>query len=257
MNYKKLKMVYGVLLLGGLMFRLISTLYTTEGRTGFLYPGFYVTGVLLSILALLCVATVTAFSLLTETSFLEEIKTNYLCGFFAFAVAVFSVVDILKMQFTDYFPLWQIAIVVMVGIANAAFFVYYAVMCFLKIKIAPVSYIVPLVFCIIKLIRFFAVTSSITIIMDNVFTTLYYAAAVIFMLELAGCANKYTENISSKRLLASGMAASMLAIISALPKIIKHLIDETAALHESSFSLALSIALGLFIMAVTIKNFND
>ena len=239
------------MLFGGLFFRLIATLFTLDGKTGFINQDFFAVSTILGILSVGCVAAAAIASAQCEGPAPVEMTVSLKTGIPAIAIAVFSVIDITKMEYSDYYPDWQIILVTAVGVINAAFFLYYAVCGLLRKKVWPVLYTVPLIFCIVKLVRFFAVTSSITLIADNVFTTLYYSSAVVFMLELVNYTNNAGPKHAGKKLLISGYAASMLAIINGLPRLVKLVADKEAVAHESIYSILLSLATGLYIIAVT------
>lgn len=255
MSIDKIEKIYPVLLVGGVLFRVISALFTVNGKTGFIDEDFYITSILLSVLALLCVIAAVIASFSCNDPSVRKGTPGIFTGIFSFLISALSVIDIVNMRYSDYFPNWQISLVGVVGIINAAFFLYLAVACFFKLKVPSALYAVPLIFSIVRLIRFFAVSSSITIITDNVFGTLCYAAAVIFMMEFAIFKNNFEANSSPKKLLASGVSASMLSVISTLPRIIKLAVDKTAVAHESVYSIALSLAMGLFIMSATFGAF--
>lgn len=257
MNYGKLKKIFFLLLAGGLLFRLISVVFTIDGKTGFINPDYFASGILLSVLSLACVIASAVMSFLCKETGNVKVKGGAVSGVLALLISGLSIVDILAMQYSSYFPTWQISVVIIMGVLNAVFFLYYAIMIVLGVKILPGLYVIPLLFSIIKLIRFFAITSSITIITDNIFAVLYYSLAVLFMLELVSVANNITGRAKPKILLATGLSASMLSVINSVPRIIKLLSDSSAVAHESVYSLALSLVLGLFIMTLTLKSFKD
>ena len=257
MNYKKIKLLYPSLLFLGLLFRVISTVYTIDGRTGFINPDFYVPSIILNLLSVLCIIFVAVAVLYIKTPEIKYTGPGIISAVIAFFVAVLSVIDMLSMKYTGVYPAWQVAVVRIAGILNAVFFLYFAVCAVLRVKIIPITYIAPLIFCIVKLVRFFAVTSSITIITDNVFTILAYAFLIFFFLEYAFYVNRYMEDFSLKKMIVYGVLASMFSVISALPRIIKLAVDQTAIMHESSYSIAITLLLGVFSGLITVKFFTE
>ena len=151
MSYKRVKLLYPSLLMLGLIFRIIATVYTIDGKTGFINQDFYVPSIILNVLSVLCVLFVAILVLYTKTPKKRYIKLGITNAVIAFIIAVLSVIDILSLKYTEYYHSWQVSFVKFAGVLNAVFFLYFTVCALLKIKIIPITYIAPVIFLIVKL----------------------------------------------------------------------------------------------------------
>ncbi len=254
MIYGQIKKCFYVLLSSALVLRTAENLLTTDGKTGFVKSGLGVINAVLTVLPLICVAVLAFLSVRVKYLPKKIAGPDLLSSASALFIAIFTVIDTFTVNSPESYPAWQIAIITVVGILNAVYFLLYAAS--LVINLPPLLSIIPLVFSIVRLVRFFAATSSITLITSNIFATFAYSACVIFMLEFASAQNGIGTKKIYRKFIAAGLCACVLCLISAVPDILKLIFDKTAVAHESVASVIQTAAMGVFCFAVTNRTFS-
>lgn len=242
MKYKHIMWVFGISLIAGIVIRTCQALFITDAQTGFIKPEYKMFGILMT--ALICLAAIVCIIVgLTVRRCPQKMpKVTPLGGIGSMLLGAFVFAEVAFILFETRLELWQAVALEVFGFLSGVFFIAYGLKAFVKYKLPGVFFAVPVVFWAVKLIKLFTSISSIALIAENIVLCLGCCAALVFMLEYAKLANNINIDRTSRYLLASGLCASNLSLVYAVPELIE-IIGRISVLKNK------------YAMSVVLKNF--
>lgn len=256
LKIEKTGRISAALFLIALLLRILSSVFMTDGRTGFAIPEYRVWSIVINLASAAFAAGGVIFMGRHVKFSPNGISPDILLALISAAVAVLSVKEGFTTESAATHQQWQIALVQVFGMLNAVFFFAYAISGIFGVKLPRLVFAIPLVHSMIRLVRFFAVTTSITVITDNIFSLIFDCIFIFFMLHFANVANAIGGKTSVKKLRIYGYAAFSSSMLCSIPRLAKLICDSNAKAHESIVSTVFSLVLGLFALVLTFNVFD-
>ncbi len=256
MKFKQIVLFFVIALPVSLALRFVQLFHIVEAETGFYKPGYGNWGGAVTAIILGVVLVIAVFAAFTHRSPKEPPKVKLGMGLASGVLAFVVAIELMIGSNTFGSIAWQRTMLYISGIAVVVWLVAYAIKDFMNIKLPPLTALVPCFFFIFKMICNFAGISSLALISDNVLLTAAYCVVLLFMLQFAKTYNGVDSKYGSRKLLAYGMASSLLCFVQSVPNIIFHLSSEQGYEHTAlvtSFSLLFT---GVFIIVFVFSHFS-
>lgn len=255
MKYKQIILFFCVALPVSLGLRLMQLFFIVEANTGFFKHEYdsWGNGITAIIIA---VGVITAvFSFFSHRSPENPPKTGLVMGIssvlLAFAVAM-------ELFFTN--GSYGVSVVIKIllylfGILFVLWLIVFSVKDFLNIKIPLLTYAIPCLYFVARLIYSFGEISSLALISDNIFLIAAYCAVLLFMLNFAKLYNNFDKEKGFRKLLASGLASVLFCFTQSVPNVVFHILSggysHTAV--QTNFSMFFT---GVFIAVFVFSHFS-
>ena len=245
MQFKKILLFFLVALPLSIALRLIQITYTVESATGFFLQEFEGFGnAMLAVIFAFC-AAVAIFAFFSHRSPEQPVSSNIPISITAICYSFPPVVR----------P-WQITLLNITGVATAAYFTALALKRFVNFPLPNALSLIPTVYLILRIICDFTAISSLALISDNLFLMASYAVSLLFMLNFAKLYNNAGGDYGSRKLMATGLAATIICFTQAIPHIIINFINGFQYLHTSMAANITVLFMGGFIAAYTFSHFS-
>lgn len=152
---------------------------------------------------------------------------------------------------------WQSSLLMLMGLAAAAFFVAYGISLISDFTLPPISAVIPVFYFIIKVICVFTSVSSLALITDNILMLAAYCTLLFFFLCFGKLYNGIDRRIQFQKAAGIGIClGAALALRNPVPHIIFNLSNGGAYRHTSNISNISLLAYGLFTAAFTLAHFS-
>ncbi len=237
-----------------MLLRTLQLIFTVEGRTGFIKQQYSAMGNFMTVVICAAVAAVAACASTVNrgTCTIQNVRPGV--AFASFAVAVTTIYEISSSIGVNSFIN---TLYVATGFVCAVFFMAYGIKGIYSYKLPAVTFIIPVIHFITKLVCTFINISSIALITENIFIVFTQCAVLIFMLEFAKLANNIGEGKNYKKLLGSGVAAIMLCAVSSVPPLVAAAIESNLVIHQAVHSIISTGFMGVYIFTVVMSHFGD
>lgn len=151
---------------------------------------------------------------------------------------------------------WHSVMLVFLSLMSAITFIAYALRNIYPYNFPSIMLICPSFYYVIKLINLFVSTSALVIVTENVFLLFTNSALLWFMFEFASYENQLGDSIKKpKRLFTCGVVATMLCLVTALPKLILFFSQKAQVPKADISASVLMMAQAIFILCYIIGNF--
>ena len=256
MKYKQILLFFLIALPLSMALRFIQLFHIVESNTGFYKQGFEVWGGNITAIIIGVIIAVGVFAMFSHRSPEKMPRVNLGMGISSGILAFVTAVELVFGGETFGAVLWQRNLLYILGVAMVLWLTVYAIKDFINIKLPNATAIIPCVYFIFKLICNFAGISSLALISDNVLLMAAYSIILLFMLEFAKAYNNIDTERGFRRLLASGLASTLVCMVQSVPNIVYHLVTEGGYLHTTMATNFGIFFTGVFIAMFTFTHFS-
>lgn len=256
MKYEKILLFSSIALPAVVLMRFLQLFFTVDVKTGFFKSEYEDAGRCLLVLIALGCAAVAVLCLTSHRNPENPPKKNLVTAVFSFITAAVTAIEILSESFAGTVMRWQSSLLMLMGLAAAAFFVAYGISLISDFTLPPISAVIPVFYFIIKVICVFTSVSSLALITDNILMLAAYCTLLFFFLCFGKLYNGIDREYNFRKLQASGFASVLLCLTQSVPHIIFNLSNGGAYRHTSNISNISLLAYGLFTAAFTLAHFS-
>lgn len=235
--------------------RFFQILFVEDPTTAFFKPGFEIYGNILSALILIACIGVIVLSLACGERPEQKPKSNIFVSITSLLLGVGIGYEILNETFTENIRVWQITLLDILGIFTCLFFFLYGIKMLFGFPMPKLFAIVPPLYFVMRLICIFTSISAISLIVDNAITLASHCAVVIFTANFARLINGFNPDNIFKKIAASGLTATILCFVDAIPRLYFILNKQSGYIHSGVSSPTSVLLCGLFILSFTLCYF--
>lgn len=239
---------FSISLLACLVIRTLQLLFTVDGATGFIKAEYRPIGIAMMLILFLAVIVSVIIGISVRRCPLKMPKVSPLLGISSMLMGAAILYEVFSISVLRNSNIYQIIALEAFGCFAGIFFIAYGLKAFVKFKMSPVFFVIPVLYWAIKLIYVFTNISSLALITDNILLCVCYCGVLVFMLEYAMLANKINVERTSRILMASALCAANLSLVCSLPRFIAIVTGHTEGLHESVSSMVTVLFTGVFII---------
>ncbi len=182
MKYEKILLFSSIALPAVVLMRFLQLFFTVDVKTGFFKSEYEDAGRCLLVLIALGCAAVAVLCLTSHRNPENPPKKNLVTAVFSFITAAVTAIEIFSESFAGTVMRWQSSLLMLMGLAAAAFFVAYGISLISDFKLPPISAVIPVFYFIIKVICVFTSVSSLALITDNILMLAAYCTLLFFFL---------------------------------------------------------------------------
>jgi len=256
MQFKKILLFFLVALPLSVALRFIQLTYIVEKSTGFFMQEFEMYGnYMLGVIFAFCLG-VAIFAFFSHRSPEQPAEPNIVMSIAAVCFSFSILYELAAEKFPAVVQGWQITLLNIFGVATAAYFVAFALKRFVNFPFPDMLSIIPTVYLVLRIICDFTAISSLALISDNLILMASYSVSLLFMLNYAKLYNNAGGDYGSRKLMATGLAATILCFTQAVPHIVVNLINDFGYLHTSMAANITVLFMGVFIAAFTFSHFS-
>ena len=256
MKYEKILLFSSIALPAVVLMRFLQLFFTVDVKTGFFKSEYEDAGRCPLVLIALGCAAVAVLCLTSHRNPENPPKKNLVTAVFSFITAAVTAIEIFSESFAGTVMRWQSSLLMLMGLAAAAFFVAYGISLISDFTLPPISAVIPVFYFIIKVICVFTSVSSLALITDNILMLAAYCTLLFFFLCFGKLYNGIDREYNFRKLQASGFASVLLCLTQSVPHIIFNLSNGGAYRHTSNISNISLLAYGLFTAAFTLAHFS-
>ncbi len=257
MKYSKIILFFNIALVLSTIMRFLQIEYTIDFSTGFFKSGYEGYGYFILGAILLSAVLTIVFSSLSHRKPERTPRPNIVLSIISFLPAIAILYDVLSDSSMLYINQVQSLLLKITGIAAAVFFIIFGLNRFIAIGIPDISYVIPCVYVIIKIICDFTSISSLALISDNIFLIVAYCLVLLFFINFAKLYNSLDTEYNFRKLKATGLSAALICISQSVAYIIVNIIRGGSYNHISvSANLGL-LAIGLFILTFIYSHYSN
>ena len=182
MKYEKILLFSSIALPAVVLMRFLQLFFTVDVKTGFFKSEYEDAGRCLLVLIALGCAAVAVLCLTSHRNPENPPKKNLVTAVFSFITAAVTAIEIFSESFAGTVMRWQSSLLMLMGLAAAAFFVAYGISLISDFTLPPISAVIPVFYFIIKVICVFTSVSSLALITDNILMLAAYCTLLFFFL---------------------------------------------------------------------------
>lgn len=164
MKYEKILLFSSIALPAVVLMRFLQLFFTVDVKTGFFKSEYEDAGRCLLVLIALGCAAVAVLCLTSHRNPENPPKKNLVTAVFSFITAAVTAIEIFSESFAGTVMRWQSSLLMLMGLAAAAFFVAYGISLISDFTLPPISAVIPVFYFIIKVICVFTSVSSLALI---------------------------------------------------------------------------------------------
>ncbi len=236
------------------LLRAIQIHFTIDGTTGFIKQQYNDIATLITLVIFATVATMCVLAFFTENIALKKTGLQP-------AVAIAGMLTSGMYLFEAFSSISEIdgiygILLMFLGLLSAITFLAYGINKIYPFAFPPITLIIPTIYYVVKLIKLFISTSSLSLVTENIFLLFANSALLWFAFTFASFENEI-ENLSKrpKTIFACGITASLLCFVTALPKLLL-VSDQNVQLSLADISsLLLMVSQAIFMLSHIICNF--
>lgn len=256
MKYNKIILFFGFALPVSMILRFLQLFYIVESDTGFFKQEFNNYGYYIMAVIFAFTAATAVFSFFSHRSPEHPPTVNIGLSLSSFALAVSIVVELFLGGAEFGTIIWQTILLRVFGIASAVWFAAFSIKDFMNLRIPAISFSIPTVYFVLKIICSFAGISSLALISDNILLIGANCVSLLFMLNFAKLYNNIDTERGFRKLLASGLASVILCFTQSVPNIVFHFSTEGGYLHTAMVTNFNVLFTGIFIVAFVFSHFS-
>ncbi|MBQ6884905.1 MAG: hypothetical protein IJN56_04120 [Clostridia bacterium] len=236
------------------LLRAIQIHFTIDGTTGFIKQQYNDIATLITLVIFATVATMCVLAFFTENIALKNSESQP-------AVAITGILTSGMYLFEMFACFSEIngisgILLMFLGLLSALSYLAYGINKIYPYNFPAITLIIPTIYYVVKLIKLFISTSSLSLVTENIFLLFANSALLWFAFAFASFENEI--NNSSKRpktIFACGITASLLCVVTALPKLLL-VSDQNVQLSIADISsLLLMLSQAVFMLSHIICNF--
>ena len=256
MKQNKIMIFFGLSLIFATLMRYIQINYTVDYATGFFKIGFETIGYFM-LAAIIAVALISIFFGRIAIKRPDKSATN---GIPLSIVSLLPALSIGYEVFLAETPLITNPILSLLlkltGLLSVIFFLAYGVSDFINFDFPPICTVIPCFYIIIKIICDFTSISSLALISDNILLMGAYCFILLFMLNFAKLYNNIDENTNFRKILATGIGASVLCVSQSIPYFITNISNDWKYNHVTPWENLSLLAFGIFVTTFIISRYS-
>lgn len=257
MRFKYIMLLSSFCLAACIVFRFVHLAYAVDASTGFFYDSYKAIGYGLFVAIAAILLLVAVFSNTVRRKPEKQPKVNSYLGCASIFMGISIGYEIINETFVNAIQVWQIVLLDLSGILAAIFFIVYGLKMFIDFNVPEMLTIIAPIYFIIRLICIFTTVSSLSLISDTVVTVLCQSLALVFMLNFAKILNYMDDRKIFRKLLTTGLCASIICLADSIPRICLSLLKPDRILHSVATYPLSTLATGLFIACFTISFFSE
>lgn len=235
--------------------RIFQIIFTIEFETGFYINEFETIGkMILAVIIIFCLL-LWWFSSKYYKSLEKPPEYNSMLSLTATGLAIVTVAQAFFENGYFFTFAWQAALIKVVGIITAAYFVAFALRHYISFKFSSILHIIPCVFMILRTAYIFINTSALAHISDNILLLVVYCSVMVFFVNFAKLYNGIDIEKNFKKLLSSGLVSSVLCFTQSIPHIVINIASNNKYLHVSHATNISVLFMGLFVIVFIITHF--
>lgn len=256
MKYKKILLFFLFALPLSVGLRLAQLFFIVDTETGFFKPEFGAYGgyMLAVIFAFGILAAVFAFT--SHRSPEHPPKPNIAMSISALGFAVALFYEINNEVLPATVQNWQRSLLFIMAIITGVYLVTFAVRRFINFALPAACAVIPTVYLVIRVICYFSAISPLALISDNIILMAAYLVSLVFMLNFAKLYNGVDSEYNFRKLLASGLSASILCFTQSVPHFIINFATDFKYQHTSMESNITVFFMGIFILSFIFSHFS-
>ena len=255
MKQNKILIFFGLSLVFSTLIRYIQINYTVDFATGFYKIGFETIGHIM-LAAIIAVALVSViFGKIAVKRPEKQIKNGIPLSIVSFlpALSIGYEVFLAEMPLITN-PILSL-LLKLTGLLSVIFFLVYGVSDYINFKFPSICTVIPCFYIIIKIICDFTSISSLALISDNILLMGAYCFILLFMLNFAKFYNNIDENTNFRKILATGIGASVLCISQSIPYFITNISNDWKYNHVTPWENISLLSIGIFITTFILSLF--
>lgn len=255
MKYNKLLTLFLILLPMSIAIRFAQLINTVETSTGFFIKEYSAIGNGMLIAIFIFALSAGLFPFLSFCCPSNPPKPNIVLTVASVFLAVSIVYELLTEQFPAIIDGIPVTLLRCAGFCCAAFFIIYGVEKYLPVKLPELSYVIPVIYMLLRIVCDFISIASIALISDNLLLMASYCSGVWFLLNFAKLYIKTDDQKNFRKLMSASMMGVIFCYTQSIPHILLNIITENSFLH-TSFQANLNIfAMGTFMLYFMISHF--
>lgn len=255
MSFKKILIGFCVCLPICIVARVAQLAFAVESTTGFYIKGQESFGIfmMLVIFAASIYVYFTAFKAYKTPE--KPPKINLFLVFSSIGMALVLANELLQQKFPSTTLSWQISMIKIMTVIAIAYFVTVALQGIFRFKLLPVLHVIPCLYAMAKTIFSFISVSSLAIISDNILLIAAYCLLMLFFINYAKLYNNLDTDLNFRKILATGLAASIVCNAQAFAYFGINLFGSQGYLHTDINVMFSVLCFGIFTAAFTISHF--
>lgn len=257
MKYGKIILFFNISLIFSIIMRFFQIKYTIEFDTGFFKTGMNSIGYFMLIAIFLSSLCVSLFSMVSHKKPEHPPKSNKVLGAVSFLPAIAIFYEVFIGSSPVFINNLQALLLKITGLLTIAFFIAYGLRQFIDFKIPELTFTIPCIYIVVKIICDFTNISSLALISDNIILIGVYCAVLLFMLNFAKLYTNTDENTNFRKLLSLGTASAVLCLSQGIAYIAVNLTSNESYNHVSPASNFSILSLGIFITTFIYAHFSN
>ena len=256
MKYNKIILFFDTALVLSVIVRFLQIRYTVDFETGFFIHnsagiGYFMMAVIFA------VALISAIFAMTYYKDPEHPpKSGMVLGIASFLPAIAIFWDFFTGNTSSIIIPWQATLLKITGFASIVFFILYGIGKFTDLRLPEITTAIPCIYIIIRIISDFAAISSLAIITDYIFLIAAYCVMLLFFLNFTKLYNRIDTEQNFRKILASGLSASILCLSQSLSHFAINLVLGSKYNHVSHISNFGLLSFGIFILVFVFTHFS-
>ncbi len=254
MKYNKILIFFAFALPVSIGLRLMQLFFIIEPETGFYKPEYSAYGIAILIIIFSFAAVTAIFALFSHRSPEHPPKVNLPLGLASIVIALSVAAELYFTDFTGVLA-WQSALFKFFAAVAALWFAAYSITDYLGFKLPALTFAIPAIYLIIKIICSYTAISSLALISDNALLLGANCASLLFFLSFGKLYNNIDTELGFRRLLATGLASIILCFTQSVPNILFNLITKVKYYHTAPVTSVGVFFTGVFICAFVFSHF--
>lgn len=256
MKQNKIMIFFVISLIFSTIIRYTQINYTVDFATGFFKIGFETIGNFISIAIILVALVATFFGKIA----IKRPKNHLKNGIPLSIAAILPALSIGYEIFLAEMPLITNPLLSLllktIGILSVIFFLLYSVRDFINFDFPPICTVIPCFYIIVKIICDFTSISSLALISDNILLIAAYCFILLFMLNFTKLYNNINQNTNFRKILATGIGASVLCVSQSIPYFITNILKGGSYNHVTPWENLSLLSFGIFISIFILSYFS-
>ncbi len=258
MRYRHIMLLLWISLPICVALRTIQIVFTIDSKTGFIKQQYAGIGLVISVIICAATAAVSLTPMLSQgisakgaALFPSVAAASVLTG----GMFIYQAISSLSLLNAGA---WYDILLVFLSLLSAFSFLAYGLKNIYEYSMPPAIMIAPVMYYVVKLVSIFVSTSKLSLVTENVFMLFTNSAVLLFVFELAGIENGIGDaEKKQKSIFASGVAALILCVTTALPKVLLILFAKEKILYENISASLLSLAMAIFVLSYITSNYKE
>lgn len=256
MKYNKLLVLFFILLPMAVATRFVQLINTVEAETGFFIKEYTALGNGMLIAIFIFALAGGLFPFLSFRCPAHPPKHNIFLTVSSVFLAISIVFELLTEQFPATIGSVPIILLRCIGFCCAAFFVIYGIEKYLPIKLPELSYAIPVIYMLLRIICDFISIATIAFISDNLLLMASYCSVVWFVLNFAKLYIGIDDQKNFRKIMSGAMMGVIFCYTQSIPHLLINILTDNSLLHTSLQANLNIFAMGTFMLCFMISHFS-